>query len=308
MYNGVTVPTVTLLQRDGSLASDENRRHVDFLISSNVHGIYILGTTGEFMHFNLRERESHAATIVEHVNGRLPVIVGAASTATDDAMRLSRHAQGIGASAVTITTPYFWTLSEREVIGHFSSVASAVDIPILVYNVPSYSGFNISNATLITLMREHENIVGVIDAVDSNDLIHSRVNALREVNPEFRILSGSDGQILNLFELGGDGIFPATANIVPHVHVGIYDAFRTGDYQKSMTWYRELSQILSIYGVEGSFHSVVKEAMAMLGLTNNPTVRMPALPLTEESRALLRDVLTSSGVLAIDQAEDIQWT
>ena len=304
MYNGVIAPAVTLLRRDGSLAAEENRKHVDFLISSNVHGIYILGTTGEFMHFNLRERESHAATVVEHVNGRLPVIVGAASTATDDAMRLSRHAQGIGASAVTVTTPYFWTLSEREVIGHFSSVASAVDIPILVYNVPSYSGFNISNATLMTLMREHENIIGVIDAVDSTEVILSRINSLREVNPEFYILSGTDGQILNLFELGGNGIIPATANIVPHLHVGIYDAFRNGDYQSSISLYRQLSQTLGLYGVAGSFHSVVKEAMALLGLTSDPTERMPALPLTQENRKLLRDVLTSSGVLESNQPEE----
>jgi 2-dehydro-3-deoxy-D-pentonate aldolase len=304
MYNGVIAPAVTLLRRDGSLASEENCKHVDFLVSSNVQGIYILGTTGEFMHFNLRERESHAATIVEHVNGRLPVIVGAASTATDDAMRLSRHAQGIGADAVTVTTPYFWTLSEREVVGHFSSVASAVDIPILVYNVPSYSGFNISNATLMTLMREHENIIGVIDAQDSTEITRSRINTLRAENPEFCIFSGADGQILNLFELGGNGILPATANIVPHLHVGIYDAYRNGDYQTSIALYRQLSKTLNVYSVEGSFHSVVKEAMALLGLASDSTVRMPALPLTHENRALLREVLISSKVLEIDQSEE----
>jgi 2-dehydro-3-deoxy-D-pentonate aldolase len=304
MYDGVIAPAVTLLRRDGSLAPEENRRHIDFLVSSNVQGIYIMGTTGEFMHFNLRERESHAATVVEHVNGRLPVIVGAASTATDDAMRLSRHAQGIGADAVTVTTPYFWTLSEREVVGHFSSVASAVDIPILVYNVPTYSGFNVSNETLITLMREHENIVGVIDAVDSTELLRSRINSLREVKPEFRILSGSDGLILSLFELGGNGVIPATANIFPHLHVGIYDAYMHGDFQTSISLYRQLSRTLSLYDVEGSFHSVVKEAMALVGLVSDPTVRMPALPLTHENRAMLRDVLTSAGVLESNEAEE----
>lgn len=303
MYNGVIAPAVTLVRRDGSLNPDENKRHVDYLIESRVNGIYILGTTGEFMHFNLREREAHAATIVEHVNGRLPVIVGAASTATDDAVRLSRHAQGIGASAVSVTTPYFWTLSEREVIGHFSSVASAVDIPIFVYNVPSYSGFNISNETLMVLMQEHPNIIGVIDASDSVEHARTRINTLRDVNPEFNILTGADGHVLNMLELGGNGVMPATANIVPHLHVGIVEAFENGDYHAAIHLFRRLSRVLDVYAVEGSFHSVVKQAMVILGLAADATVRMPALPLTPDSRSRLRDILVESGTLELAPEE-----
>lgn len=291
MFNGVIVPAVTLLQRDGSIDLQQNRTHIDYLIDSLVQGIYLFGITGEFMHFNLREREGFAASIVEHVDGRVPVIVGAASTATDDAVRLSRHAQGIGASAVTVTTPYFWTLSEREVMGHFSTVASSVDIPIIVYNVPTYSGFNVSNSALVALVREHENIVGVIDTVDSTEHLRSRIDELRGINPTFTILTGTDVQSLSLLELGGNGSIASTANIVPHVHVQMVDAFNAGDYRVAVDRYQKLGQVLRLYGVEGSFHSVIKEALVILGRATTATVRSPALPLTPENRAVLRDIL-----------------
>lgn len=297
MFNGIIAPAVTLLQRDGSIDIEQNKRHIDHLIDAQVNGIYIFGITGEFMHFNLREREGFASAIVEHVDNRLPVIIGAASTATDDAVRLSRHAQGIGASAVTVTTPYFWTLSEREVIGHFSSVAAAVDIPIIVYNVPSYSGFNVSNTTLASLAAEHENIVGVIDAIDSAEHARSRIDTLRDVNPEFTVLAGTDAQALNVLELGGNGSVAATANIVPDLHVRIVRAFEAGDYSSAVQSYRKLGQILRVYSVEGSFHSVVKEAMVLLGLASTATVRSPALPLTPESRSSLRSTLERAGLL-----------
>jgi 2-dehydro-3-deoxy-D-pentonate aldolase len=298
MFNGVIVPSVTLLQRDGTIDVEENRRHVDYLIRSGVDGIYILGTTGEFMHFNLREREGFAAAIVEHVDGRLPVIIGAASTATRDAVRLCRHAQGIGAAAVTVTTPYFWTLSEREVIGHFASVASAVDIPILAYNVPSYSGIDISNEILVSLAKEHPNIVGVIDAVDGIERARSRIDTAQALDSQFCVLAGMDAQILNHLELGGNGTTSATANIAPSLHVGIVEAFESGDYRAAINLYRRLATCLDIYSVEGSFHSVIKEAMILLGLASSSTVRLPALPLTPESRLKLRDVLTRAGLLS----------
>ena len=300
MFNGVLAPAVTLLQRDGSIDTEQNKRHIDYLISSEVNGIYVFGTSGEFMHFNLREREAHAAQVVDHVNGRRPVIVGAASTATDDAVRLSRHAQGIGAAAVAVATPYFWTLSEREVIGHFSSVASAVDIPILVYNVPLYAGFNISNDTLIALMRENPNIAGVVDAVDSANHTRSRIQTLRDVDPNFQILTASDAQVMNLLELGGNGVLPSTANVVPELFVRIIRAYEDDDFRGAIVAYRKLGQVLGMYDVEGSFHSVIKEAMVLVGMASSATVRSPALPLTPESRSQLRAILTSAGLLNED--------
>ena len=303
MYQGVIAPAVTLLQRDEAIDADANRAHADFLINSGVDGLYVFGMTGEFMHFNLREREAHVATLVEHVNGRLPFIVGAATTATRDAVRLCRHAQGVGADAVSVTTPYFWTLSDREVIGHFATIATAVDIPVFIYNVPRYSGINISNEILVTLLREHPNIVGIFDSVDSVDHLRTRIDAVRATNPDFCVFTGNDGQLLTTLQLGGNGTVPATANIAPDVHVDMVRTYKSGDYGAAIECFQILSKSLDIFMVPGSFHSVIKEAMVILGLAHLSTVRSPALPLTPESRVRLREVLLKAGLVTIASQE-----
>lgn len=297
MFRGIFPPTVTFFKDDGSLDTETNRTHIDFLIESGVHGLYVLGTTGEFMHMNLKEREQHAAEVVQHVRGRVPVILGTGTPSTRETIRLSRHAQGVGADAVAVITPYFWTLSEREVIAHLSSVANAVDIPVFVYNFPAYSNYNISSETLAALVREHGNIAGVKDSLDSLEHLRWRVEVIKAINPEFSILTGSDGYLLTLLEMGGDGSVPATANIAPRRHVEIFEAFTDDDYPKALSLLPALNELLDIYRVSGSFHSVMKEAMAIAGVAPSSSARQPALPLTAENRARLREVLARADLL-----------
>jgi 4-hydroxy-tetrahydrodipicolinate synthase len=297
MFRGIFPPTVTLFREDGSLDSEANRQHVDFLIDQGVQGLYVLGTTGEFMHMNLREREQHATEIVQHSNKRVPVIIGTGTTSTRETIRLSRHAEGIGADAVAIITPYFWTLSEREVVGHLSAVANAVDVPIVVYNFPAYCGVNISSETLAALVREHRNIIGVKDSLDSLELLNERVQLVKSVNEEFSVLAGHDGHLLNVLQLGGDGTVPASANFAPKPHVELFQAHEHGDLQLAEALLHKLLACLDVFRVPGSFHSAVKEAMGMLGLTQSTTARQPALPLSADSRARLRDVLERAGLL-----------
>jgi 4-hydroxy-tetrahydrodipicolinate synthase len=297
MFRGILPPAVTLFKEDGSLDTEANRRHHDFLIERGVHGIFVMSTTGEFMHMNLKEREQHATDTVQHVNHRVPVIVGTGTTSTRETIRLSRHAQGIGADAVAIITPYFWTLSEREVIAHLSAVANAVDVPIFVYNFPAYSGHNISGETLTAVVREHRNVVGVIDAIDNLEHLRQRTQSVKAVNPDFCVFSGSDGHLLNILQLGGDGTVPATANIAPHRHVRVFEAFDAGDFAQAFSLWPRILEYLDIFRITGSFHSVVKEAMALAGITTTATPRQPALPLTAENRARLREIMARADLL-----------
>lgn len=297
MFRGIIPPTVTFFKDDGSLDSDTNRTHIDFLIDHGVHGLYVLGTTGEFMHMNLKEREQHASEVVQHVNHRVPVIIASGTTSTRETIRLSRHAQGVGADAVAVITPFFWTLSEREVVAHLSAVANAVDIPVIVYNYPAYSNVNISSETLATVVREHRNVVGIKDSVDSLEHLHRRVQVMKAINPDFAVLAGNDGYLLAVLELGGDGTVPATANISPSRHVDTYGAFTSGDYALALRLLPEILTVSEIYRVPGSFHTIVKEAMALAGVAPHSSARQPALPLTAESRARLREVLGRAGLL-----------
>jgi len=296
-FRGIFPPTVTFFKDDGSLDSDANRKHSDFLIANGVHGLFVLGTTGEFMHMNLKEREQHAAETVQHVNGRVPVIIGTGTCSTRETIRLSRHAQGIGADAIAVITPYFWTLSEREVVGHLSSVANAVDIPILIYNFPAYTNFNVSSETLAALVREHGNIAGVKDSIDSLEQIRQRVEIVKAVNAEFSVLSGSDGHVLNVLQLDGDGCVPATANIAPRRHVDVFNAFEAGDHARALALLPAVLDCLDLFRVHGSFHSVVKDAMAIAGVAASSAARQPALPLTADNRARLREVMVRADLI-----------
>lgn len=297
MFRGIFPPAVTLFKEDGALDGEANQRHHDFLIEAGSHGILILTTTGEFMHMNLKDREQHAAETMQHINGRVPVIVGTGTTSTRESIRLSRHAQGVGADAVALITPYFWTLSERELLGHVSAVANAIDIPILIYNFPAYSNYNISSETLVALVKEHRNVAGVIDAIDSLEHLRQRVQIVKSVNPEFSVLAGSDGHLLNILQLGGDGTVPPTANLAPARHIGVFNAFERGDYQRALELMPSVLSCLDMFRITGSFHSVVKEAMVMIGLTATSKPRQPALPLTADSRARLREVLARANLL-----------
>jgi dihydrodipicolinate synthase/N-acetylneuraminate lyase len=297
MFRGIFTPTVTQFKEDGSLDTEANQKQHDFLIESGVHGLFILATTGEFMHMNLKDREQHAAETVQHIAGRAPVIIGTGTTSTRETIRLSRHAQGVGADAVSIITPYFWTLSEREVIGHLSAVANAIDIPIFVYNYPAYSNYNISSETLVALVREHRNIAGVMDAIDSLEHLRQRVQIVKAVNPEFRVLAGSDGHLLTILQLGGDGTVPPTANLAPDRHVQVFNAWERRDYQRALELMPGVMSCLDMFQITGSFHSVVKEAMVMAGVATGSTPRQPALPLTADSRARLREVLARANLL-----------
>jgi len=298
-FRGIYPPTVTFFKDDGSLDSEANRRHCDFLIGSGVHGLFALGTTGEFMHMNLKEREQHAAETVQHVNGRVPVIIGSGTCSTRETIRLSRHAQGIGADAVAVITPYFWTLSERELVGHLSSVANAVDIPIIIYNFPAYTNFNISSETIAALVKEHGNVAGVKDSIDSLEQIRQRVEIIKAVDPEFSVLSGSDGHVLNVLQLDGDGCVPATSNIVPRRFVDIFSAFDSGDIAGALELLPDVLDCLDLFNIHGSFHSVIKEALAIAGVAAPSTARQPALPLTADSRARLREVMARAELLPV---------
>ena len=189
-FGGIIPPTVTLFNDDMSIDWDGTLRHLDWLIAAGVHGLFILGTTGEFTQFSPTERKEYAQKVVEHVKGRVPVIIGTGGVNTRETIDLTRHAKGIGADAAAVVTPFYQTLGDEQLLAHFGAVANAVDLPILVYNIPVFTGTAVSTPVLAQLAEENDNIVGVKDSVDSAALVRSRVQTLKRIRPDFSILTG----------------------------------------------------------------------------------------------------------------------
>jgi 2-dehydro-3-deoxy-D-pentonate aldolase len=301
MLRGVISALPTFFKHDYSYDEAAMRRHIDWLLSRGVHGLFVLSGVGEFLHLKTRDRRDIAADVVRHVGGRVPVIVNTGSSNTLEAVELTQHAAGAGASAVAVLTPTAWHLDEDQLIGHYASVANAVELPLLIYNLPRLSGVNIRTEAAIRLMAEQENIVGMIDVTDSLSQIRQRVQRLKEVRPDGVLLGGRAEQLLDLLLLSGDGVVSGLVNLSPRPAVALYEAVATKDWAMIVHDQELLLRMAGLEALPGAPSSVLKEAMVALGLIESATSRPPAFPLTAEARQHVRQYVDDLRALLRDE-------
>jgi len=295
--HGVVPPSVTLFHTDQSIDWDATLRHLDTLLAAGVHGIFALGTTGEWTQLSLHERKEYAQRVVERINGRVPVIVGTGGVSTQETIELTRHAQGVGADAVAVVTPFYQRLDDTQVLAHFGAVANAVNLPIIVYNIPQFTGTAISTTVLAQLATENDNIAGVSDSWDSAGLLRSRIQTVKRIRPDFAVLTGISEQFIGLLMMGGDGGAFGETNFAPAPSVNCYEAFRRGDYESARLHFGEMLQVVSAIQVPGYFQATIKEAMRALGQIEHAVVRLPGTALTPDAQAQVRRNLEAIGLL-----------
>jgi dihydrodipicolinate synthase/N-acetylneuraminate lyase len=296
-FSGIIPPLVTLFDADGRIDEDANARHVELLLAAGVHGIFALGSTGEVMHLTPDERRRFADRVVRQVNGRVPVLVGCASTATDEAVEFARHAQEIGADGVVVIPTYYWTPSDRAIEAHIGTVARAVELPVVIYNFPAVVGRGITPVLVARLAAEHPNVLGIKETVDSIGHVHEVLALVKPVKPEFSVLCGYEFHLLNTLLSGGDGGIPALANFAPQLSVAVYERVRRNEVADAAEQVRSRLELAALYGLDAPFFVVVKEAMVMLGLIPHATVRRPAGPLNDDARTRLRGLLASARLI-----------
>lgn len=295
--HGIIPPLVTLFDAHGRVDEEAMRRHVDRLIAAGVHGLFALGTTGEVMHLTPEERRRVAELVVRQAAGRVPVLIGCGGTATDEVVAYARHAEAVGADAVVVIVPYYWTLGDRNVEAHYTAVARAVRVPVIIYNFPAVSGRNLPAPLVARLAEAAPGIAGIKETLDSIGHIQQVLAHVRPVRPDFAVLCGYEYHLLNTLVLGGDGAIPGMANVFPEPAVRLYDAFRAGDLATAAALARERLDFPALYQLDAPLFVVVKEAMALAGVIEHPVVRLPALPLEAESRRRLRRLLAAFGLL-----------
>ncbi|MDQ7843633.1 MAG: dihydrodipicolinate synthase family protein [Armatimonadota bacterium] len=296
-FGGIIPPLVTLFDQQGRIDEDANRAHLDFVIAGGVHGVFALGSTGEAMHLTAEERRAFTALVVRHTDGRVPVLVGCLSTATEEAVALARYAEEIGADGVIVIPPYYWTPNDQAIEMHIGAVAEAVTLPVLIYNFPAVVGRSIPAPLVARLATAHDNVLGIKETIDSISHIHEVIARIKPRKPEFSVLCGYEFHLLNTLLSGGDGAIPAVANVAPAPPVAIYEHWRAGRLAEAAAVMRQRLELATLYQLDAPFFVVIKEAMAMLGRIAHPTVRAPAPPLSEEHRLRLRELLTAAGLL-----------
>lgn len=259
---------------------------VDRLVSSGVHAIAPLGSTGELAYLDEPEFDTVVDTTIATVDGRVPVIVGVSDVTTAKTVRRAQYAQRAGVDAVMILPVSYWKLSEREIVAHYRSVSDAISIPIMAYNNPATSGVDMPPELLVRMFDTIENVTMVKESTGDLTRMH-RIDELSGGRLPF--YNGSNPLVLDALKAGASGWCTAAPNLRPQPCIELYDAVRAGDLDKAQARYDDLEPLLRFI-VAGGLATTVKAGLELLDFpVGDP--RAPLLPLDEEGRARLKDLL-----------------
>jgi len=288
---GIIPPIVTPLDKDENVDKKVLNRMVNYLIKGGVHGLFPLGSTGEWYGLSFDQKREIIETVIEATNKRVPVYAGTGATTTKETISLTKLATDIGADAISVITPVFITPNERELYNHYQAIASSTDLPIILYNNPSRTGINLG-VDLVVRLSKINNIVGIKDS--SGDMTQG-AEYIRRTDDSFAVLAGRDTLIYGFLSYGGKGAIAATANIVPQIVVKIYEEYQKGNYQEALKAQFQLAPLRMAFSL-GSFPVVIKEGLDLLGFKVGSPLK-PVEPLTEEAREKLRKILHDMQVL-----------
>lgn len=296
LFEGIMPPLSTFFDDEGNFDPKAQGEAIDRVIEAGVQGILVLGSAGEFFSMTVAERKKIAEFCIKHAAGRVKVLVGTGSCSLSETIELTEHAGKAGADGVLVINPYYSPMSRECLRRHYLTIADASPIPVLVYNFPAMTKQDIPADLIIELAKSHPNIVGLKDSV--TDVAHTRavILATNEVRPDFCVFSGFDEHILNNLALGGVGGIPGTANFAPEVTVGLYNAFKAGDYQKAFAFHRRAAALSAVYGIETPYFGTLKEAAKLVGLKVGSAVLPPTLPLSPEGYAKLKALFEENGL------------
>jgi 4-hydroxy-tetrahydrodipicolinate synthase len=290
MFSGAIVAIVTPFS-NGKVDEKAFRNLINFLIDGGISGIVPCGTTGESATLTHQEHERVIDITVEEVGKRVPVIAGTGSNSTDEAIRLTKHAKVARADAALLITPYYNKPTQKGLYEHYKAVASACDIPLVLYNVPGRTGVNMGAETVIELSKI-DTIVGVKEA--SGDLVKCSQIA-RDTPEDFCLLSGEDALNLPILCVGGSGAISVTANILPGKLSAMISAWTKGDTKTAQAIHLEMLDINNVMFIETN-PIPVKTALAMMGKIREE-FKLPLCPMTEGNRKKLAEVLKRYGCI-----------
>jgi 4-hydroxy-tetrahydrodipicolinate synthase len=297
MFKGSIVALITPFGTDGSLDEPALEALIDWHVAEGTHGLVPVGTTGESPTLTHAEHRRVVDLTVRQAGGRIPVIAGAGSNSTREALDLTRHARESGADAVLVVTPYYNKPTQEGLYRHYMTIADAVEIPLVIYNIPGRSVVDMSVETMARLAR-HPNIIGVKDATANL----ARPLAIRRAcGAGFNQLSGEDATTVAFLASGGEGCISVTANVAPGLCARVHRAWAEGAVQEAMEIQQRLYALHEAMFVESN-PGPVKYALSLLGRCTE-TVRLPLAPIGDAARARVREAMDEVGLAsAADRA------
>lgn len=291
MIKGSIVALITPFKEDGSVNFEKLGELLEWHVKNKTDGILILGTTGESSTMTHEEDDAVCEYTLKKINGRIPVIVGSGSNCTQTAIEKSQKYEAMGADALLVISPYYNKANEEGMIAHFTAVADAVHVPIIMYNIPGRTGCLISEHA-VGVLSKHQNICGIKEA--SGNIAYA-ASIARYLNEDFAMYSGNDDIIIPMLSLGASGVISVVANILPEMTHSLVMSYLNGDIQKGLALQLEYLDV-----IHALFYEVnpipVKEAMNLMGMEVG-AYRLPLCPMSEANRKRLEAAMKEAELL-----------
>jgi len=297
---GILPALVTPFTEDGKQVNDEALRNlVNHCIELGVSGVVPCGTTGEFVNLTTEEKKKVIETVIDEANGKVKVVAGTGASGTDQALEMTRYAKDAGADAALIVTPYYLKPTDRGIYEHYDTIASQVDLPIILYNIPQVTGLSLP----WQIVEDLAQIPNIVAVKDSSGQLSFILAVLEKVRDKINVLCGHDEVVVAALAAGCSGAILASANVIPDIWIQVYNALQKGDLQTARELQYKVQKIARIIAKSGPVGT--KEALNMMGMKTGP-VRLPLSvggELTYEEREELRLDLEKIGKILPKQVK-----
>ncbi|MCJ7505089.1 4-hydroxy-tetrahydrodipicolinate synthase [Candidatus Bathyarchaeota archaeon] len=288
---GVFVPMITPFKQNEEIDEESLRAFTDFLVENGVHGVIPCGSTGEYVLMSADEHKKVVKIVVDQVNGKIPVVAGAGNPGTRNALDLAKYAKDVGADGILAVTPYYHNPTDEGLLEHYRTLAEKGDIPTILYNLPRVTGYDL-NPALATRLAEIRNLVGIKDS--TWNFAHT-MDLIRYAADKITIVTGYSEYLLPALVIGAKGGIMTGANVVPRLHLDVYNAFQTGDMKGALRLHNKLLPLSRFLFVESN-PLVPKKALDMIGVKAG-FCRKPLQLVTKSTEDKLRNILTDLELL-----------
>lgn len=286
---GIIPPILTPMNEDESINEAELRHQVNRMIDAGVSGIFAFGTNGEAYALSHKEKVQVLKVVVDETKKRVPVYAGTGCVTTRETITLSKEAEEIGADILSVIVPYFAAASQDELYDHYKAVAEAVNLPVVLYNIPARTGNALAPATVAKLAKDVPNIMGAKDSSGNFDNMKQYIELTQDIGKDFSVLSGNDSLILPALMFGGKGGIAGCANVFPRTMVEIYEAFTAGDIERAKKVQDSIRIFRNCFKY-GNPNTLVKIAAGLLGYPVG-SCRRPFNKITPEGMEALKKTL-----------------
>ncbi|MFD2114980.1 4-hydroxy-tetrahydrodipicolinate synthase [Paenibacillus yanchengensis] len=287
---GIIPALITPFLANGKIDEETLRTMIQRQITSGVHGIFVLGTNGEFFSLHEDEKVELVKIAADEIKGKVPLYAGSGAITTEESVRLSQKLEKVGADVLSVITPYFVPINQEELATHYKAVAASTSLPIVLYNIPARTGIMLEASTVAQLSHI-ENIVGIKDSSGNYEHL---LQLIDQASDEFAVLAGTDSFILSALLAGGSGAIAASANVSPSLVVSIYDYYQAGKLTDARRAQSEIAEIRKLMKM-GTVPAALKEVMRQLGYGNG-LPRLPVLPADVQTKTVIENSLRTSSL------------